>query len=581
MSICIESLTLDELKAMGEANDWLTHAGYETLRNGYLLPGETPRRMYRRVADSVAYYLSKPEMADKFYKYIDNNWLCLATPVACNSGTKRGLPISCYGSYVADDLHAIFQTFVETAMLTKHGGGTSTTWTGLRDRGARIGQNGISDGIIPWLKVKEATLQSTAQGGVRRGSGAQYFSIDCSEADELIDLRRATGDISRRCLSTNFHHGAVVSDDFMSRVKSGNQRARDLWIRLLSTRLETGEPYIMFKDTANRNASQGIKKHGLTIEGSNLCTEIFLPSDEDHTFVCCLSSLNVARWDEWKDTDVVETAIWFLDGVMSEFIAKADGLPGFEKAVRFARKSRALGLGVLGWHSLLQSRMIPFESFDAMTLNNEIFKTINERSQMASRALADEYGEVDWTAGCSVRNLTTMAVAPTTSNSLISGGVSQGIEPLVANIYAHKTAKGTFVRKNPYLETLLASKRKDTPEVWDQINQDAGSVRGLSFLEPEEKSVFATAREINQFAIIRQAAQRQRWIDQGQSVNLFFAASDKLDTDSRKKLGKYIHDVHMEAWELGLKGLYYVRPTSVINGDAVYRTSEECTTCES
>lgn len=572
-------MNLEELKEAGEAPGWLNYEGLETLKRGYLLGDETPRMMYRRVANSAAKFLNKPELADKFYKYIDNNWLCLSTPVAANSGSSRGLPISCFGSSIKDDLHSIFSSYTETAMLSKYGGGTSKYWGDLRGKGDKISGNGISDGIIPWLKVEESTLQSVSQGGTRRGSGAQYLDIESSDIEEFIDIRRNTGDVSRRCLSTNFHHGVCISDDFMSACKLGNKKAREIWEKLLNTRLETGEPYIMFKDSVNRQAPNSYKKRGLKIRALNLCNEIALHSDPEHTFVCCLSSLNLARWFEWKDTDVVEISIWFLDGIMEEFIQKAESKPGLENAVRFAKKSRALGLGALGWHSLLQSQMIAFESYEAMQLNNEIFKTIKERSDEATKSLAEEYGEVEWTVGDGIRNTHCQAIAPTVSNSLISGGVSQGIEPIIANYYAQKSAKGTFIRKNQYLETLLNQRSMNNFEVWERINEDSGSVRNLEFLTKEEKEVFATAREINQFAIIRQAAQRQRWIDQGQSLNLFFSSSDNLETNQRKKLGQYIHDIHMEAYDLGLKGLYYLRSNPIIKGDSIYREGGECLSC--
>lgn len=580
MAVVMESLTLEELKAAGEAPEWLNDEGFQTLRKGYLLPGESPRAMYRRVSNSAARYLGRPELADRFYELIDNNWLCPATPVASNAGTLRGLPISCYGMTVPDSLDGIYMSYHETAMLTKGGGGIGKYWGSIRGKGSAISGGGVSDGIVPWLKVEEATLQSTAQAGVRRGSGAQYLDIESPDIDEFIELRRNTGDISRRCLSNNFHHAVCITDDFMQRCMNGEKKAQDLWIKILTARLETGEPYLMFKDTANRAAPLCYKANRLDIPTSQLCNEIYLHTDEDHTFVCCLSSMNLARWDEWKDTDAVELAIWFLDGIMEEFIDKAKELKGFERAVRFARKGRALGLGVLGWHTLLQSKMIPFESFEAMQLNAEIFRTMDSRSLAASKELAAVFGEVEWTTGFGVRNTHRMAVAPTVSNSLISGGVSQGIEPLIANYYAQKGAKGTFIRKNRSLQALLEQKGKDTFDTWEQINKDGGSVRNLPFLSADEKEVFATAREINQFAVVKQAAQRQQWIDQGQSVNLFFQTGTDLDTTSRKRLGAYIHEVHLEAYTSGLKGLYYLRPTSVLQGDQIYREGSECKSCE-
>lgn len=490
---------------------------------------------------------------------------------------------NCYASSVADNLDSIFKSFHEIAMLTKHGGGCGTYWGRLRQRGDLIGgSNGHSEGIIPWLKVMESTLESTSQGGVRRGSGAQYLDISSNEIEDFIDIRRPTGDSSRRCHSINFHHAVCIDDGFMKDCLNGNKKARSIWDRLLNTRHEMGQPYIMNKDIANRLAPDCYKKNNLTIETSNLCNEVYLYTDPEHTFVCCLSSLNVARYDEWKDTDLIETAIWFLDGIMEEFIHKAESLPGFQHAINSAKKGRPLGLGQLGWHTFLQIRGVPFESFEAMQLNAEIARTIDERSLKATQQLALEYGEPEWCKGFGMRNTHRIAIAPTISNSLISGGVSQGIEPIAANYFAQKGAKGTFIRKNRQLEQLLDKKGKNSFDIWEEINNNAGSVKNLDFLTADEKEIFATAREINQFAIIRQASQRQQWIDQGQSVNLFFSAPENINDDKqRKKLGNYIHEVHLLAWELGLKGLYYLRPTAVLKGDNIYREDSDCKACES
>lgn len=572
---------LELLKEQGEAPAWLSPEGYKTLTRGYLLKDETPRMMYKRVANAAASRLKKPELADEFFKIIDNNWLCLATPVACNMGTKRGFPISCYGAYVSDSIHHIYMGIHETAMLTKNGGGIGKYWGGVRGRGEKVGENGFSKGVIPWLKAEEQALVSVSQGDARGGAGAQYLDIDHPDIEEFLDIRRQTGDESRRCRSKNFHHAVVIDDDFMERAKSGDPKARDLWAKLMKTRTETGEPYIMFRGNANRIRPQCYIDRNLDYRTSQLCSEILLFNDADHTFVCCLSSMNLARWDEWKDTNAVYLSILFLDAVMEEFIDKARNEPGFEKAVRFAEKSRALGLGALGWHSLLQSKMIAWESFQAMQLNSIIFKRIRDEAEKATAWLAKEYGEVEWTKGSGRRNTHLLAVAPTVSNSLISGGISQGIEPWAANIFSQDTAKGTFIRKNPELQQILAKLDKDTTDVWDKINNDGGSVKNLPFLSDEQKEVFKTAREINQFAIIRQAAQRQKFIDQGQSLNLFFAKADSvLNEESRKKLGRYIHAVHMEAFESGVTCLYYMRSEAAMKGDAVYRESSDCASCE-
>jgi ribonucleoside-diphosphate reductase alpha chain len=574
-------MNLNELKQSGGAPAWMTEEAFITLSAGYLLPGEAPRDMYRRVSKSVATYLKKPELEEKFYKYIDNNWLCLATPVAANCGSARALPISCFSSHVNDTTSDIFKSYHETAILTKMGGGVGKFWGDVRGRGAPITGGGFSEGIIPWLKVEEATIQSVSQAGTRRGSGAQYLDIEHLDAEEFIDIRRATGDTSRRCLSTSFHHAIRIGDEWMQAMLDGDEQKRKLWEKVLLARIETGEPYIMFKDNANKNPPAAYVNHNLTVSTSNLCNEIYLFTDKDHTFVCCLSSLNLSRYDEWKDSDLVETAIYFLDGIMEEFIQKASNIQGFEKAINFAVKSRALGLGVLGWHTLLQLKMVPFDSFEAMRLNGEIFSKIRRESYAASQKLAQEYGEPEWCKGTGMRNSHTQALAPTVSNAIISGGVSQGIEPIIANYFAQKTAKGTFIRKNPVLEKLLEAKGKNTFDVWQQINADSGSVKNLPFLSSEEKEVFFTAREINQFTIIKQAGQRQKKIDQGQSINLFFSIpKDLQDLEMKQKLTKYIHDVHIEAWKEGLKGLYYLRIESPLKGDQVYRESSECKACE-
>lgn len=575
-------MELQRLKEKGTAPHWLTNDGYQTLSKGYLLRDETPREMYRRVASAAAKRLRNPKLEDKFFEIIDNNWLCLATPVACNMGTSRGLPISCYGSYVSDSIDDIYKSIHETAMLTKNGGGIGKYWGGVRPSGERVGENGFSKGVIPWMKAEEQTLISVSQGDARNGAGAQYLDIGHGDIEDFLDIRRQTGDENRRCRSRNFHHAVVIDDAFMERAKSGDKQARDLWAKVLKTRVETGEPYIMFKGNVDRIRPECYKFYGLDVRTSQLCSEILLHNDADHTFVCCLSSLNLARWDEWKNTDTVMLSIMFLDAVMSEFIEKAEDEPGLERAVRFAKKSRALGLGALGWHSLLQSKMIPWDSFQAMQLNAEVFRYIRQEAEIATTFLSREIGEVEWTKGFERRNTHLLAVAPTVSNSLISGGISQGIEPWAANIFSQDTAKGNFIRKNPQLEAILKERGKDTTEIWDQINQDGGSVRNLSFFSDHEKDVFKTAREINQFAIVQQAAQRQKFIDQGQSLNLFFAKPDNvLDEESRKKLGKYIHDTHLMAYDLGVTCLYYLRSEAPMKGDAVYRSAEEtCKSCE-
>jgi ribonucleoside-diphosphate reductase alpha chain len=563
------SLSLDQLKEQHKAPNWMTEEGLKTLQKGYLLDGEQPFDMYQRVAKASASRLNRPDLAIKFFEIMWKGWLCLATPVAANMGAERGLPISCYSSRFGDSVDSIFQKQHELAMLSKNGGGVGVYFGHIRGRGSDIAGNGHSEGIIPWAKCVDTTTIAVSQGQTRRGATVVYLPAEHTDIDEFLQIRRPTGDANRRCL--NIHHAVTITDSFMQRAVDGSQRERDLWAEMLKTRFETGEPYFLFVDAVNRANPPTYVERGLKVETSNLCNEIMLYTDEEHTFVCCLSSMNLTKWDEWKDTDAVELAIWFLDGVMEEFIAKASNKPGFESAVRFAIKSRALGLGVLGWHSLLQTKGLPFEGFQAMTLNAEVFRTIRTKAEKATADLAEAYGEPEWCKGFGRRNTHVMAVAPTTSNSSIAGGVSAGIEPIAANVYAFKSAKGTFLRKNPVLEKLLEERGINTMETWKSINAEGGSVLHLKQLTEAEKQVFLTAREISQFAIVRQAAQRQQFIDQGQSVNLFFG----INSDP-----KYVHEVHLEAWRLGLKGLYYCRAESILRGDFAARQVAECKSCE-
>lgn len=566
--------TLEQLKAEGEAPDWLTSDALQMLNGGYLWNDETPKAMYRRVAGTVARSLKKPELETKFFDIMWKNWLCPSTPVLCNAGTDRGLPISCFSSYMADDTYEILETLQEVAMLSKYGGGTAIHINDIRPKGAPISKGGHSDGVVPFMKMADSVILGISQGSTRRGACAAYIDIEHGDFDEFLHSRRPTGDTNRQCL--NLHHGVCVSNAFIDKVKSGDAEARRRWKELVKSRVETGEPYVFFTDNANDQAPEVLKNTGIKLKGSNLCSEIFLPTDKEHTFVCCLSSLNLSRWDEWKDTDTVQLSVWFLDGIMEEFIQKASKLRGFERAMRFAVKSRALGLGVLGLHSYFQKNMIAFDSLQAYLQNKIIFKKIREEAELATTALAAEYGEPEWCKGHNRRNATLMAIAPTVSNSLIASNVSQGIEPWIANAFAQKSAKGTFVRRNPELEKLLKSIGQDTDEVWGSILKNDGSVQHLECLTAEQKEVFLTARELNQFAIVKLAAERQKFIDQGQSINIFFPANSDP---------KYINQVHLEAATSGLKSLYYLRSTSVLkaeqNSNAVYkRELTECTWCE-
>lgn len=566
-------MTLDELKNLGLAPEWYTDESLQTVSNGYLNEFESPVQMYTRLARTAASLLNRPELEQEFFDLFWKNWLCPASPVLSNLGTTRGLPISCYGNFISDSIDGIFNSNHEIAMLTKNGGGVGSDWNSIRARGAPIKGNGKSEGVVPWLAVLDRIALSVGQGGVRRAGLQQTLDIEHGDFEEFLNIRRPVGDVNRQCL--NLHHCINIGDDFMKRVLSGDTQARHKWKELLKIRVETGEPYIMFKDTANRTAPSVFQ--GKKINNTQLCSEIFLPNDEQHTYVCCLSSLNLVKYEEWSThifpsgLTVIELSIYFLDAVVQEFINKADNLAGFEKAVRFAKKCRALGLGVLGWHTLLQKKMLPFDSFQSMMLNARIFNQIKTESLQASEKLAKELGEPEWCKGFGIRNLTQVAVAPTMSNSIISGGHSAGIEPISANCYSMKSAKGTFIRKNKQLVELLESKKINNVDTWNDIIKNAGSVQHIKQLSQEEKDIFKTAREINQFAIVNQASQRQKFIDQGQSLNLFFTANTS---------SKYINDVHIHAWQNGLKSLYYLRSETVLKGTRIEYDKGDCVSCQ-
>lgn len=563
-------MDLEQLKLSGEAPAWLDQTGYDTLSRGYLLPGETPKGMFTRVASAAARtYPDSDVWYSKFFDAIWQNWLCLASPILSNFGTNRGFPISCNSIHVADSVDSILGKAHELAILSKNGAGVGIYLGDIRGRGAPIKGNGKSEGIVPWAKIYDTVISSVSQGATRRGAAAIYLPMEHLDVEEFINIRRPVGDINRRCL--NLNNGVVVSDKWMVEMLAGDKEKRVLWQEILKARVETGEPYLLFEDNVNKANPECYRANGLSVKTSNICTEIMLHTDADHTFVCCISSLNLFRYDEWKDTDLPQVATRFLDAVLTEYIRKASGVNGMEASVASAIKGRAIGIGVLGWHSLLQKNMIPFDSFEAMRLNAEIFKKIRTGAEEATAELAKELGEPEWCKGFGRRNTHLLAIAPTVSNSLISGGMSAGIEPWAANVFSQKSAKGTFIKKNRELQRLLESKEKDLPEVWTSINAQGGSVQHLGFLSPEEKEVFLTAREINQHAIIKQAAQRQRWVDQGQSVNLFFASNADP---------KYIHEVHLEAWKQGVKSLYYFRSEGVLKGDLASRSKEECAACE-
>ncbi len=562
-------MNLEDLKNDGQAPVWMDEFGLKTLQGGYLLPDETPLKMYQRVSKAAGSYYADQKWTTKFFDVMWAGWLCPASPVLSNLGTKRGLPISCNSIHVGDSVDSIFTKAHELAMLSKNGAGVGIYVGDVRGRGATIQGNGRSEGIIPWNKVFESTVISVSQGSTRRGAAAVYLPMEHADIEEFIQMRKPTGDINRRCM--NLNHGVCITDEWMREMLAGDQSKRGLWRMILESRVTTGEPYLFFSDNVNKVNPACYTDKGLSVKTSNICTEIFLHTDKDHSFVCCLSSLNLAKWDEWKDTDLPLIAVRFLDAVLSEYIEKGRGVSGLEASVRSAEKGRAIGIGVLGWHTYLQQNMLPFDSFEAMMANAQIFKTIRNGAEKESAVLAQELGEPLWCKGHGRRNTHLLAVAPTVSNSTIAGGYSAGIEPLAANIFSQKSAKGTFIRKNAVLQRHLVTLGMDTPEIWKSINENSGSIQHLSRLDDKTKDVFKTAREINQYAIVKQAAQRQKYIDQGQSVNLFFGANADP---------KYIHGVHLEAWRTGLKSLYYFRSEGMIRGDFASRSKDECAACE-
>jgi ribonucleoside-diphosphate reductase alpha chain len=570
-----------------------TEVYVKTISKGYLLPGETPKDAYWRVSTKVAQRLNKPQLASKFFDYIWRGWLCLATPVLSNTGTDRGLPISCFGIDVADSIFDIGNKNLELMLLAKHGGGVGIGINQIRPAGSPITGNGTSDGVIPFAKIYDSTILATNQGSVRRGAASVNLNIEHKDFEQWLEIREPKGDVNRQCL--NMHQCAVVGDKFMRKLQDGDEEARRKWGKLLQKRKATGEPYIMFKGNVNKQNPPMYKQNGLKVFMTNICSEIVLHTDESHSFVCCLSSLNLAKYDEWKDTDLIYTSTWFLDGVLSEFIQKAKNMKGFENSVRAAEKGRALGLGVLGWHTYLQQRGIPFEGMTAQFETRKIFSQMKIESEQASRDMASELGEPLWCKDSGFRNTHLRAIAPTVSNSKLSGDVSSGIEPWAANVFTEQTSKGTFIRRNAELEKVLKKAGINTKETWDKILADGGSIQDISELDnwcfvngkvvlcseviDEDrhktfavKDVFKTFKEINQLDLVRQAGIRQQYIDQAVSLNLAFPAIAEP---------KWINQVTLEAWKQGVKTLYYMRTESVLRGDIATKAMDpECLSCE-
>ena len=576
--------------------DWANTEIYvKTISKGYLLEGETPKDAYWRVATAVARRLGRNDLASKFFDYIWRGWLNLASPVLSNTGTDRGLPISCFGVDVGDSIQEIGMKNLEMMLLAKHGGGVGVGMNMIRPAGTPITQNGTSDGVVPFAKIYDSTIIATNQGAVRRGAASVNLNIDHADFDEFIEIREPKGDVNRQCM--NLHQCVVVGNKFMRKLEDGEPEARRRWGKLLQKRKATGEPYIMFKGNVNNANPPMYKDNGLKVFMTNICSEIVLHTDENHSFVCCLSSLNLAKYDEWKDTDLIYTATWFLDGVLSEFIQKAKNMKGFDNSVRSAEKGRALGLGVLGWHTYLQRKGISFEGLPSQFETRKIFSQIKIESERASRDMATELGEPLWCKDSGFRNTHLRAIAPTVSNSKLSGNVSAGIEPWPSNVFTEQTAKGTFIRKNLELEKVLRKVGINKKSTWDKILEDGGSVQDIKELDdwgyvdgkllkrediPQEafdkeqvfwvKDVFKTFKEINQLELIRQAGVRQQYIDQSVSLNLAFPSEASP---------KWINQVTMEAWKQGIKTLYYMRTESVLRGDIAARALDpDCVSCD-
>jgi ribonucleoside-diphosphate reductase alpha chain len=542
---------------------WLNKYSKAFLEKDYLLPGQTVQERLKVIGDAAQKILRVQGYSEKLQQYIANGWISLSTPMWTNFGTERGLPISCFGVYVDDSVESILSSVAEIGTMSKYGGGTSGYFGALRPRGSEIKNNGHSNGSKAFLELFQSCAQSMNQGSVRRGYFSAYQDIDHPDFEEWLNIR-AEGDPIQ-----HITWGVCVSDAWLEAMKAGDAKKRKIWAKVIQKKFETGLPYIFFTDNANDHESvPEVYKGKNLIKASQMCTEIMLPSDKEHSFVCDLGSMNDFYYDEWKDTDCVEVLTFLLDAAMTEFIQKASKVKFLSRAVEFSKKHRALGIGRLGYHSLLQSKMIPFESLQARNLNIEIQKNIQENSLKASKILAELFGECEMTKGLGRRNTTTQAIAPTTSSAFIMQ-VSQSIEPWMSNYMIKDLSKGKFVIKNVFLEKLLQEKGQNTEEVWESIQKQQGSVLHLDFLTEDEKLVFKTAREISQTEIIVQAAHRQKYIDQGQSLNLFITADTKA---------KEVNELMLLAHEMGIKSLYYQH--NISSASTFAKKFTYCVACE-
>lgn len=542
---------------------WLNRDSRKFLERGYLLEGEEPEQRIRDIAEHAEKLLGIEGYADKFEDYMHRGFYSLSSPVWSNFGRERGLPISCFGSYVPDTMPGILEKTAEVGIMTAQGGGTSGYFGDVRGRGAPISTGGQSTGSVHFMELYNKLMNVVSQGNVRRGSFAAYLPIDHPDIEEFLKIRGEGHDIQDMSI------GVCVSDEWMKEMLDGDKEKRAVWGSVIRKRFETGYPYIFFSDNVNNQAPNVYKDKNKTIHASNLCSEIMLPSDPEESFVCCLSSLNLLKWNKIVDTDAVETLVYFLDAVITEFINKTDGMQFMHAPRQFAINHRALGVGVLGWHSYLQKMGIAFESMEAKFLNNEVWSTIRERADKASIDLAAEFGEPPLLEGYGRRNTTTLAIAPTTSSSFILGQVSPSVEPLNSNYFVKDLAKGKFTFKNPQLRKLLTRKKQNTDETWRSILVHGGSVQHLDFLDQEEKDVFKTFGEISQKEIVIQAAQRQRYVDQGQSLNIMIPPTTKP---------KEVNELMIFAWEQGIKSLYYQR--SANPAQELARSILTCSSCE-
>ena len=554
--------------------EWLNENSRNFLNGGYLIEGVTAEQRIEEIAKTAESILGIKGFADKFYDYMSKGYYSLSSPVWSNFGTNKGLPISCFGSNIDDNMCDILHTQAEVGIMSKFGGGTSGYFGNLRHRGAEITNNGKSSGAVHFMKLFESIIDVISQGSTRRGRFAPYLPIDHPDIEEFLAIRTEGNPIQE------LTHGVTVMDEWLQSMIDGDKDKRAIWAKVIQMRVETGLPYIFFTDTVNNGAADVYRDKGLRINHSNLCSEITLPSNAEWSFVCNLSSMNLLTYDEWKDTDAIETMIFFLDAVMSEFISKLEAMRDSElaedrqafefmkRAYRFAKDNRALGLGALGWHSLLQSKMIPFESVEASELNAAIFFDMRNKAYKASEKLADIYGEPSVLKGYGRRNSTLLAIAPTTSSAFILGQVSQSIEPIWSNVYVKDVAKAKVTIRNPYLQDVLAKYGKDDRATWNSIRDNDGSVQHLDFLTEHEREVFKTFSEIDQYVVIDQAAIRQRFIDQSQSLNIM------INPDMS---AKEMNELYLFAWRNGVKTLYYQHGTSAAQQ---FSRDKSCVMCE-